>query len=127
VLTLLSGSAVQAAAPAPTKPVLTAAEEPAVSPVLVSTEAPATPAEAPAAPAEASTEPNRITKEEATAIALADAGFSESQVTRLKAEFDYDDGRPEYEVEFQKDGFEYDYEIHAETSKILHKDKDWDD
>lgn len=120
VLTLLSGCAVQAAAPAPTKPVLTAAEEPAVSPVLVSTEAPATPAEAP-------TEPNRITKEEAISIALVDAGFSESQVTRLKAEFDYDDGRPEYEVEFQKDGFEYDYEIHAETGNILHKDKDWDD
>lgn len=129
VLTLLSGCAVQAAAPSPNQPALTVVEEPTVplAPAPAPAEAPATPAEAPAVPAEVPTEPNRITKEEAIAIALADAGFSESQVARLKAEFDYDDGRPEYEVEFQKDGFEYDYEIHAETGKILHKDKDRDD
>ena len=87
------------------------------SAVPVTTEPPAT--EAP--------QSDRISKEKAISIALADAGFSESQVSRLKAEFDYDDGRPEYEVEFRKDGWEYSYDIHAETGKILSKDKDWDD
>ena len=137
-LTLLSGCAVQAAAPTSTQSALTVVVEPTVPLAAAPVEAPATPAEVPTAPAEAPAEvpaasteapaePNRLSKEEAIAIALADAGFTENQVSRLKAEFDYDDGRPEYEVEFRKDGFEYDYEIHAETGKILHKDKDWDD
>lgn len=68
-----------------------------------------------------------ITKEEAIAIALADAGFTEAQVTRLRAEFDWDDRVPEYEVEFSQGDFEYDYEIHAETGAIRAKDKDWKD
>lgn len=68
-----------------------------------------------------------ITKEEAIAIALADAGFTEAQVTRLRAEFDWDDRIPEYEVEFSQGDFEYDYEIHAETGAIRAKDKDWKD
>ena len=67
---------------------------------------------------------NRITKEEAIAIALAEAGFREDQVTRLRAEFDYDDGIPEYEVEFHRYGFEYDYEIHGETGAIRSREKD---
>ena len=84
----------------------------------------------PAATAPPPSEPansDRISKEKAIAIALQDAGLSESQVTRLKAEFDYDDGRPEYDVEFHYDGWEYDYEIHAESGKILKQDKDRDD
>lgn len=85
------------------------------------------PAAAPAAdPASTPTAPAMITKEEAIAIALPDAGLSENQVTRLKAEFDYDDGRPTYDVEFRHDGWEYDYEIHAESGKILSRDKDRD-
>ena len=80
-----------------------------------------------APPATEAPDPDRITKEAAISIALADAGFTEDQVTRLKAEFDYDDGRPEYEVEFHKDGYEYNYDIHAETGKILSKDREWDD
>ena len=67
-----------------------------------------------------------ITEAEAKAIALADAGFDEAQVSRLRAEFDRDDGIPEYDVEFTRDGWEYEYEIHAESGKILHADKEWD-
>ena len=70
---------------------------------------------------------NLITKEQATAIALADAGFTADQVTHLRTEFDYDDGRPEYEVDFHQGGYEYDYEIHAETGAIISKDKDLED
>lgn len=71
--------------------------------------------------------PERLTEAEATDIALKDAGLTKDQVTRLRAEFDYDDGRPEYEVDFHHDGWEYDYEIHAETGKILSRDKDRED
>jgi len=38
-----------------------------------------------------------------------------------------DDGIPEYSVEFRHDGWEYDYEIHAQTGKILDWDKERDD
>ena len=68
-----------------------------------------------------------LSREEAIAIALKAAGLAENQVTRLKAEFDYDDGRPEYDVEFKYDGWEYEYEIHAESGNILRSDKDRDD
>ena len=89
---------------------------------------PAVATEAPAATAPAATETAAlITKEEAIAIALADAGFTEAQVSRLRAEFDWDDRIPEYEVEFSQGDFEYDYEIHAETGAIRAKDKDWKD
>lgn len=123
---ILSGCAAQAAAPTPTQPVLTVIEEPAV-PLAPVAEIPIPTAPAPTEAPAASTEPARITKEEAAAIALKDAGFTADQVTRLHVEFDWDDGRPEYDVDFRQGGYEYDYEIHAETGKILSRDKEWDD
>jgi len=45
----------------------------------------------------------------------------------LQVKYDVDDGIPEREVEFYADGFEYDYEIHAESGKIRSRDKDRDD
>lgn len=120
-ITILSGCAAVSAAPAPSQPVLTAIEDAAV-PL-----APAAAAPAPTAPVSASPESSRITKEEAIAIALKDAGLTEDQVTRLHAEFDYDDGRPEYDVDFRQGRYEYDYEIHAETGKILSREKDRND
>lgn len=73
------------------------------------------------------TEVTTLTAEEAKAIALAHAGFTADQVTRLRAEFDRDDGVTEWEVEFRVDGWEYEYEINAETGEILHSEKEWDD
>lgn len=70
------------------------------------------------------TAPELISKEEAISIALTHAGFTQEQVTRLRTEFDYDDGVPEYEVDFYADGTEYDYEIHARTGEIRRWDKD---
>ena len=76
----------------------------------------------------ATTEPvkPKLSREEARDIALNHAGFKKSQVKRLEIEYDVDDGIPEYSVEFYADGWEYDYEIHAETGKILehHKERD---
>lgn len=67
----------------------------------------------------ASTELKRISAEEAEAIALNHAGVNVETVNRIRTEFDYDDGRPEYDIEFHADGWEYDYEIHAESGEIL--------
>lgn len=69
----------------------------------------------------------KLTAEEAKAAALKHAGLTASQVKGLRAEYDVDDGVPEWEVEFYADGMEYDYEIHAETGKIRSWDKERDD
>lgn len=68
-----------------------------------------------------------ITAEEAKTAALQHAGLTEGQVSRLKVTKDYDDGVVKYEVEFEKGYTEYEYEINAETGKILKAEKDIDD
>lgn len=60
-----------------------------------------------------------ISEIQAKEIAFQHADLSESDVTRLKVEFDYDDGIPEYEIEFYVQNIEYDYEINAITGDIL--------
>lgn len=72
-------------------------------------------------------ETKKISALDAKAIALKHAGLTADQVKGLRAEYDWDDGRPEYEVEFRVGNWEYDYEIHAETGKILSWDKEIDD
>ena len=67
-----------------------------------------------------------ITAEQAKAAALSAAGFSASEVRGLKAEFDFDDGRAVYEVEFKKGIFEYDYDIDAVSGKVLKAEKEAD-
>ena len=68
----------------------------------------------------------RITEAEAEEIAFRDAGVSESDVKRLKTEFDRDDGREIYEVEFYYNNMEYTYEINAADGSILERDVDRD-
>ena len=109
---------------APTKPTESAPQTETVAPTKP-TEAPAKPTETPAKPTEPA--PEKLTKAEAEAVALAHAGLTANQVMGLETEYDVDDGVPEYSVEFYADGWEYDYEIHAETGKILEWDKDRDD
>lgn len=67
-------------------------------------------------------EKTALTAQQARDIALADAGLTTATFERT--EYDTDDGVPEYEIEFHADGWEYDYEIHAETGKILSSDKE---
>ncbi len=86
--------------------------------------APTQPAPQPTAPAPA---PAQITADEAKSIALAHAGLTAAQVTGLRAEKDLDDGTWEFEVEFRVGNWEYEYEISAESGKILSWNKDWDD
>lgn len=70
---------------------------------------------------------NYIGEEKAKQIALSDAGVIESNAQRLNVNFDFDDGRGEYEVDFNVGMTEYDYEIDAVTGVILDKDVDYDD
>ena len=67
-----------------------------------------------------------IGRQAAIKIALAHAKLQESDVRRLRCELDRDDGVMEYEVEFKKDGFEYDYDIDAKTGKVLKAKKERD-
>lgn len=65
-----------------------------------------------------------ISPEEAQKIALDQAGLTADQVTHLRAEFEYDDRTPQYDVSFREGRWEYEFEIHAETGEILSWEKD---
>lgn len=82
-----------------------------------------TPAATPAATGPSRTLHPYLSREEAKTIALTHAGVSAKEADYLTAEFDYDNGQPKYEVEFYHNGYEYDYEIHAENGKIIAWDK----
>ena len=68
-----------------------------------------------------------ISETKAKSIALAHAGLAESEVTRIRVEFDHDDGWYVYEVEFDKGRMEYSYDIDATNGNILEWDHDYDD
>mgnify|MGYP001146856970 CR=1 FL=1 len=63
----------------------------------------------------------------AKTIALEHAGFREDEVRFSKAKLENDDGWTVYEVEFYKDGMEYEYKMEASTGEILEYDMDRDD
>lgn len=63
----------------------------------------------------------------AKAAALKHAGLSESQVRELQAEWDNENGRAVYEVEFKSGGMEYDYVIDAATGAVLDHETERDD
>ena len=64
-----------------------------------------------------------ISLEDAKKIALDHAGLTESQITGMKAESGYDDGRLEYEIEFWAGNVEYEYTILGDGS-ILKQERD---
>ena len=65
-----------------------------------------------------------IGKARAKEIALDHAGLTYSDVSFVRVELDWDDGRPEYEVEFYAGNKEYDYDIDALTGEIRSYDFD---
>lgn len=82
------------------------------------------PGEAKAAPAAT----GELTEAEATAIAVKEAGFAESDVTVTKCVRDMDDGIEKYDISFRTaDGVEYDYDIDVVNGTILERDMDYDD
>jgi uncharacterized membrane protein YkoI len=68
-----------------------------------------------------------IGEAKAKAIALASAGLSESQVSRMKVKLDRGDGKTIYEVDFRNGQMEYEYEIDAVSGAILESDAEFDD
>ena len=65
--------------------------------------------------------------DKAKSIAAKHAGFSVSSVNFSKAKLERDDGITVYEIEFYKDGVEYDYTINASNGNILEFNADRDD
>ena len=56
----------------------------------------------------------------AQSAALTHAGVGADTVAWMEADFDYEDGRMVYEVEFYAGTTEYDYDINARTAEVLH-------
>ena len=67
-----------------------------------------------------------ISAQEAQNIALGHAGVNSGDTYGLKCELDRDDGRLRYEVEFMSAGYEYSYEIDANSGDILQYDRERD-
>ena len=68
-----------------------------------------------------------LAEAEAKAIALEHAGIAEANARFHKVHLDTDDGRREYDIEFRVGNVEYEYEIDAQSGRILDHDKDYDD
>lgn len=60
-----------------------------------------------------------IGSEAAAQAAYGHAGVQASDVQGLEVEFDHDDGRMVYDVEFYSSGYEYDYEVDASTGEVI--------
>lgn len=65
-----------------------------------------------------------ISVEAAKQKALDDAGVKAEDAVFLKAYYDSDDIVPHYDVKFETNGYEYEYEIKASDGSILEKDVD---
>ena len=109
VLTVLAGCQTSLSAPQPP------AEPPAN---VVPLDAPAQ-SLPPATPAQAAT---KLTADQALEIALKDAGLTKEQIHDLDVELDKDGGALHYDVDFEVNDKDYDYEIDAESGNILKKD-----
>ncbi len=66
----------------------------------------------------------RMTRNEALKIAYKDAGVSEKDVILYKCKLEHDDGIYVYEIEFISSSTEYEYEINAETGKIISEESE---
>ena len=64
---------------------------------------------------------DKLNIEQATSIALEDAKLKETEVTKVKGTSETDDGKLKYEIKFNADGIEYEYEINAKTGAIIDK------
>ncbi len=65
-----------------------------------------------------------ISVEAAKQKALDDAGVKAEDAVFLKAYYDSDDIVPHYDVKFEENGYEYEYEIKASDGTVLEKDVD---
>ncbi len=71
--------------------------------------------------------PLTVTKEEAKSVALAHAGLSDTDIRHYRIELDRERKILVYEIEFDAGKFEYEYEVNAETGKIIKAEKELND
>ncbi len=68
-----------------------------------------------------------ISVNQAQSIAVGHAGLSRDEVSFSKAKLEHDDGLTVYEIEFSKNGVEYEYTVDAVTGNVLSYDSEQDD
>ena len=68
-----------------------------------------------------------ISREEALAIALANAGVPEGDAYNVKNETDSDNGIPIYDIEFETDYGDYDFEVAMADGRIVGADYEVDE
>lgn len=94
---------------------------------ILKKDVPKAPAAAPTSSSSSSSSSSKnIGRTKARDIALKHAGLSASQVRDLEVELDKEGGKSHYDVDFEADGYDYDYEIDAESGKILKSRKERD-
>lgn len=79
---------------------------------------------APAAPVPSSAPAAEIGKEAALSIALKDAGLTEDQITDLDIDYEKTPSSAWYEIDFDYQNAEYEYDIDAFSGEILSKNLD---
>ncbi len=68
-----------------------------------------------------------LSQDQALAKALEHANLNRGQLDFVKkVEMDYEHGRKVYEIAFYQGGWEYEYDVDAETGAILKFEKDFD-
>ena len=70
---------------------------------------------------------NYINRDKAKQIAFSNAGINESSVRDLSIELDRENGKMIYEVDFESNNKDYEYDIDAITGEILYKNIEIDD
>ena len=70
---------------------------------------------------------NIITKEEAKAVAIKHAGLKAADVKRIEIELDRERNGLVYEIDFDAGKYEYEYEINAESGKVIKAEKEFRD
>ena len=88
--------------------------------------APAATTAAPAAPAATTASDGYIGEEAAKKAAFDHAGLSEADVWELKCRLEREDGVMVYDISFETEGYDYDYEINASTGEIVKHEKERD-
>lgn len=63
--------------------------------------------------------------EKATAVALQNAGYEESEASLIRGHYDHDDGLGVYEIEFKAGDYNYDYVISAKDGTIIEVDREY--
>ncbi len=112
----------QTTTPATADPAPAVSAAPQTTPAPQSTPAPQTTPAPQSTPAPQTTTAPAVTDigvDAAKSAALNHAGLSGSQVTWVKAERDYDDGRLEYELEFIYNNTEYEYTVLASNGSVI--------